>query len=117
MNYNLLGFIILLILSGGIAIVIYIMVSDSLRRLIDEVAKMPSSTTFYVRVFIIGLTLTFLSAALSQRWIFKEDAAFMEYVWNVADGISSGLGHALIFLSVYLILVTILISVLLRHDK
>ena len=117
MNNNLLGFITLLALSAAIALGIYTMICASLRKLIDEIVRIPSSTTFYVRAFQIGIILVFLSAALGQRWIFKEDAAFMQYVWNVADGISSGIGYAVLFLSVYLILVTIFVSVLVRHDQ
>lgn len=117
MSYNLIGFIALIILSIGIAIIIYSIVYKSLRKLIDEVVKIPSSTIFYLRVFQIGLILIFLSAALGESWKFKQDAAFMEYVWNLAGGISSALGQAVFFLSVYLVLVTILVSVLLRHDK
>lgn len=117
MNYNLIGFLTLLSIAVGIAVVIYVLVLGSLRRLIDEIVKIPSSTTFYVRMFQVGIILIFLSAALGQSWQFKHDAAFMEYVWNVAHGISSALGHAVFFLSIYLILITILVSVLLRHDK
>ncbi len=117
MNYNFIGFITLLILSGGVAIIIYTILNRSLRKLIEEAVKIPSSTIFYVRIFQICLILISLSAVIDRHWNLKQDAAAMEYVWNAASGISSALLGIAIFLSVYLILTTILVSVLLRHDK
>ena len=114
-NYS---FIVLLTISIATSLLVYALARKSLRGLLDEVVKLPSGTTFYMRLFLIGLVFIALSSALDTEFALKEGAAFMEYVWRVADGLSSVLGITCLFITGYLFLVTILIAVLRhRHDK
>ena len=55
MNINILSFCIVFAAAMGVAVVIYRLVRDSLTALLNEVIKMSSGTTFYVRVFGICL--------------------------------------------------------------
>ncbi len=118
MQQNISVFIVLLTISVAISLLVYALVRKSLRGLLDEVVKLPSATTFYMRLFLTGLVFIALSSALDTNFFLKKDAAFMEYIWRVADGLSSVLGFTCLFITGYLFLVTILIAVLRhRHDK
>ena len=118
MLQNISGFVVLFTISIAISLIVYALTRKSLRGLLDEVVKLPSGTTFYMRLFLIGIVFIALSSALDTEFALKEDAASMEYVWKVADGLSSVFGITCLFIIGYLFLVTILIAVLRhRHDK
>ncbi len=118
MLQNISGFVVLLTISFAISLFVYGLACKSLRNLLDEVVKLPSGTTFYMRLFLIGLIFIALSSALDTVFALKEGSAFMEYVWRIADGLSSVFGITCLFITGYLLLVTILIAVLRhRHDK
>ena len=115
---NIYGFAVLFIISIGVMLTVYILISKSLRHLLDEVVKLPSGTTFYLRLLSIGLLFIAFSASLETNFNLKNNAHFMEYVWKVADGLSSMFGNTCLFIMGYLTLVTILLAVLrFRHDK
>ena len=118
MIQNISGFVVLLIISIAISLLVYALARKSLCGLLDEVVKLPSGTTFYMRLFLIGLVFIALSSALDTTFALKENAAFMEYVWRIADGLSSVFGFICLFIIGYLFIVTILIATLRhRHDK
>lgn len=115
---NICGFVFLFGISIGTALVVYALVRNSLCGVLDKVVKLPSGTTFYLRLFWIGLVFIALSSALDTEFDLEADAAFMEYVWKVADGLSSVFGITCLFLVGYLVLVTVLVAVLrYRHDQ
>ncbi len=114
---NIYGFISLVILSSVVALAAYMVIRKSVRALLDEVIKLPSGTTFYSCLLAICLFFIALSAALSPRFDLKPDAAFMEYVWRVAGGLSTVFSGISLFLTAYLVVITILVAVLgRRHD-
>ena len=118
MLQNISGFVVLFIISIAISLIVYALVCKSLRSLLDEVVKLPSGTTFYIRLFLIGIVFIALSSALDTEFALKENAGFMEYVWKVADGLSNVFGYTCLYILGYLTLVTILVAVLRhRHDK
>ena len=113
-----MGFVVLLVISIAAALLVYALVRKYLRALLDKVVRVKAGTTFYIRVFLIGLVFIALSAALDVEFSLKQGAVVMEYVWKVADGLSNVFGQTTLFIFGYLILVTILISVLGRkHGK
>jgi len=112
---NIYGFASLLILSCGVALLVTVLVHKSLRTLLDEVAAMPSCTTFYTRILDIGVFFIALSGALGTTFDLKKDAAFMEYVWKVAGGLSSTFGLTCLYLASYVLILTILVAVLRRR--
>ena len=61
---NMCAFVALLSISVGTAAVIYALVSKSLGALLDEVIRLPSGTTFYLRLFLTGLVLRRTAGAL-----------------------------------------------------
>lgn len=117
MNENMVGFIVLLVLSSVTALVAIALLRKSLCVLLDDVVKLPSCTTFYTRVLSIGLVFIALSAALGTKFDLKGGAASMEYVWKVADGLSSAFGQTCLFLTAFLIVVTILVAVMRRRGE
>ena len=110
--YNLLGFLILLVLAFGLAAVIWAAVSKSLHGLLDHVVKLPDGTVFYMRIFLIGLLLAAASGSVDTVFDFKSDAHFMEYVWQIAAGLRDVFMNTLWYLVGYLALITVLAAVL-----
>lgn len=118
MIQNIIGFVILLLVSIGTALLVYALVQKHLSTLLDKVIRLKAGTTFYIRVFLIGLVFIALSAALDVQFSLKQSAVVMEYVWKIADGLSTVFGQTTLFIFGYLILVTILIAVLRKkHGK
>ena len=111
---NIYGFAVLFILSLATALIVHLLVRKSLRDLLDDTFKLPSGTTFYTRILLIGLYLIALAAAVKTNFNLKEGSAFMEYVWKVGDGLSSAFGNICLFIAGYLLLITILVAVLRR---
>jgi len=115
---NIIGFVILLVISIGAVLLVYALVQESLRKLMDKVIRLKAGTAFYVRIFLIGLVFIALSAALDVEFSLKPGAVAMEYVWKIADGLSNVFGQTTLFIFGYLILVTILIAALVKkHGK
>jgi len=118
MLQNIIGFVILLIISIAVAFLVYALVQRYLRALLDKVVRVKAGTVFYVRIFLIGLVFIAFSAALDVEFSLKQGAKVMEYVWKVTDGLSKVFGQSTLFIFGYLILVTILVAVLGRkHGK
>jgi len=114
---NICGFVVLLAISLGISSIIYKILRKSLSSLLDEVIKLQPGTTFYLRLFAIGLFYIALSSCLDTNFNFEEGTAFMEYVWKVANGLSTLFGYTCLYILGYLTLVTILVAVLrYKHD-
>jgi hypothetical protein len=114
---NVFGFVILLILSLGVAFSLQLLLTKSLRALLDEAVQLPPCTTFYTRLLAIGLFLIALSSSLDVKFYLKDDAAFMEYVWEIASGLSSVFGMTSLFLTGFLLMITILLAVLGRRRE
>lgn len=119
MDNNIFCHVVLITISIAISLLVYAIARKSLRGLLDEVIKLPSGTIFYMRLFLIGLVFIAFSSALDESFAhLKEGTAFMEYVWEVASGLSSVFGLTCLFIIGYLVLVTILIATLRhRYDK
>jgi hypothetical protein len=114
---NLAGFIVLLLLSFGMAFAIWAALSPSVRGLLNEVLKLPDGTTFYLRTLALGLLLGVLAGALDGRFDIAARSAMMEYVWRVASGFENVLGFLFGSLLVYVLLITILVAVLRRRHE
>ena len=114
MSNNICGSTVLFVLAVATALLVYFLVRKSLRALLDDVAKLPPCTTFYTRLLATGLIFIALSSALDTKFDLKEEAAFMEYVWKIAGGLSSAFGYICLFLAGYLLVVTILVALLRR---
>jgi uncharacterized membrane protein len=112
MSGNAYGFVVLAVIAICIALLVYLAVRRSLCSLLDKIVKLPAVTTFYLRTFLIGLVFIALSSALKTSFNLKADAALIEYVWQIADGLSSAFGITCLFLVGYLTLLTIIIVVL-----
>ena len=117
MANNIWGFAVLLILALVAALLAHFLLRGSLRALLDDVVKLSPCTTFYTRLLAIGLIFIALSAVLNAKFDLEENAAFMEYVWRIAGGLSSTLGNICLFLTGYLFVATILLAVLRRKSE
>jgi len=117
MTANIYGFAVLFVVSIGTAAIIFGLVYKSLRSLLDEVIKLPEGTTFYTRLFLVGLVLVAGSAMLEEPFNLKAGSPFMEFTWKVAEGLSEVFGDTCLFLVAYLALVTILVATLRRKNE
>lgn len=114
---NICGFGVLFVLSVSTALVAFSLLRNGLCALLEDVVKSPPCTTFYTRLLAIGLVFIALSAALGTQFNLKKGSEFMEYVWEIAKGLSSTFGQTCIFLTAYLVMVTILVAVLRRRNE
>ena len=117
MTANVYGFAVLFFVSIASAAIIFGLVYKSIRSLLDEVIKLPEATTFYARLFLIGLVLVAGSAMLEEPFDLKAGSPFMEYTWKVAEGLSEVFGNTCLFLVAYLALITILVATLRRKNE
>lgn len=109
---NILGFSILMAISLVIAVVVFALINKHLCAILDEVVKLPACTTLYSRILLIGLLFTSAAASLDITFDLKEDTAFMEYVWKVASGLSEVFSSIFWFFVAYLVVITVIITVL-----
>jgi len=116
MSGNACGFAVATVLSIGVALLVYALVRRGLHILLDETIRIPAGTSFYARLFLIGLVFLALYSVLSKPFRLAGDAAFMEYVWQIADEVSSTLVSSCIFIGVYLVLITIIVAALRRRN-
>ncbi len=111
---NLLGFLSLGVISLIIAILVIIVLKKALKNLLDNTVNNTGVTTFYLKTFIITILFITLSTFLDNRFELAKESKFMEYVWEFADGLSSSFQGMVIILMVFLVNITILVSVLKR---
>jgi hypothetical protein len=112
MNLNLISFLILLAFAVAVPTILFLLLRSSLCDLLRHTLKLQAGVTFYLRSFLLVLYLAALSGAIGISFDLKPESRFMEYVWKEASGVSSSLQNLVLFISVYLILITILIATL-----
>jgi hypothetical protein len=112
MILNLIAFLILLAFAVAIPTILFLLLRSSLCDLLRHTLKLQSGVTFYLRSFLLVLYLAALSGAIGISFDLKPESHLMEYVWKGAAGLSSSLQNLVLFISVYLVLVTILIATL-----
>ena len=112
MNLNLIAFLILLAFAVAIPTILFLLLRSSLCDLLLHTLKLQAGITFYLRSFLLVLYLAALSGAIGISFDLKPESHFMEYVWKGATGLSSSIQYLVIFVSVYLVLITILVATL-----
>jgi preprotein translocase subunit SecG len=118
MSPELPAFLVLLAISLAVPIILFLLMRASLRSLLQHTVKFEAGITFYLRSFLLVLFLSALSAAIGTSFDLKPGSRFMEYVWKVAEGLSSTLEKSLLFVAIYLVLITILVATLkIKDDK
>jgi hypothetical protein len=109
---NLVSFLILLAIAVAVPTILFLLLRSSLCDLLRHTLKLQGGVTFYLRSFLLVLYLASLSGAIGISFDLKPEAHFMEYVWKGATGVSSSLQNLVMFISVYLVLITILVATL-----
>jgi formate-dependent nitrite reductase membrane component NrfD len=109
---NLFGYLVLLVLALAIPTILFLLLRSSLCDLLSHILKLQSGVTFYLRSFLLVLYLASLSGAIGIAFDLKPESRFMEYLWKGASGLSSSIQNTVLFVSVYLILITILVATL-----
>jgi hypothetical protein len=112
MTLNLIAFLILQAFAVAIPTILFLLLRSSLCDLLRHTLKLQAGITFYLRSFLLVLYLAALSGAIGISFDLKPESHFMEYVWKGATGLSSSLQYLVIFVSVYLVLITILVATL-----
>jgi len=109
-------FLILLVLSLVVPTILFLVLRDSLRELLKHTVKLPGGVTFYLRSFLLVLYLSALSVAVGTSVDLPAGSRFMQYVWKGAEGVSSTMQATLLFVGIYVVVVTILIATLKIKD-
>lgn len=108
---NILSFISLGIFSTAIALLVIFILKCALKKLLTDVVKNTGIISFYLKTFIICILFTTFSSILDKSFNLGKDSKFMEYVWKIADGLSSSFQGIVIILMIFLVILTILVSV------
>jgi hypothetical protein len=112
------AFLILLVLSLAVPTILFLLLRDSLCELLEHTVKLPGGVTFYLRSFQLVLYLSALSVAVGTSFDLPAGTHFMQYVWKDAEGVSSTMQMTLLFVGIYVVVVTILIATLkIKDDK
>ncbi len=118
MSPDIGAFLVLLALSLVVPIILFGLLRDSLRELLEHTVKLPGGVVFYLRSFLLVLFLSALSVAVGASFELPAGSHFMQFVWKVAEGVSSSMQSALLTVGVYVVVVTILIATLkIKDDK
>ena len=110
------AFLVLLILSLAVPTILFLLLRDSLRELLQHTVKLPGGVTFYLRTFLLVLYLSALSVAVGTSFDLPAGSHAMQYVWKGAEGLSSTMEATLLFVGIYVVVVTILIATLKIKD-
>lgn len=110
-THNAVAFACDFVIGVGIALIIYGLLRNNLRQLLNNVIAIPEGTGFYLRAFVLILLCVALAKVITGIHM-KPDARFMEYVWAVASDISGVFENLFVVLLVYLGLITVLVVVL-----
>ena len=107
-----------LLLSVGVAMVVYVQLRSSLQKLLARTIRVPEGATFFLRSFFLGLLLVTFGQGLGRQFEHKPGARLMEYVWSAAGVLSDVFGGLYWAIALSLALVTILVATLKpNHDK
>jgi len=118
MSHNSGAFLVLVALSLAVPTVLFFLLHDSLRELLEHTVKQPGGVIFYLRSFLAVLFLSALSAAVGISFDLPADTRFMQFAWKVGEGLSSTMQLTLVSLSLYVVVMTILIATLkIKNDK
>ena len=115
MSANLIGYSVQLILVVGLAIAVYRLIRPSLGALLDQLLALPAGTEFFLRALLLLLMFAGLQEAVGDRWNHEPGTAFMEYVWDIASTLGNSIETVYWFIVIFLVLMTILTSVLRRR--
>jgi len=110
--YNLLGFAVLVVVSAGLALLVYGLLREDLRGLLGAALKVPGGVSFFLRALLIVLLYSALAGAIGKEFSLKPDAHFIEYVWSINSGLKDVIQNSLLSLLAYLVLITVLVAVL-----
>ena len=118
MHAPFLAFLSLLVAAFLTGLFVFYLLKASLSELLRRTIKEPAGVKFYLRSFLLILTLMPLAAALGIEFELKTDAHFMEYVWKWTGGLGTSIESAGLVLLVYLILITIIVAALkIKNDQ
>ncbi|MGB8494904.1 MAG: hypothetical protein WCE53_10935 [Candidatus Acidiferrum sp.] len=116
MNPDVGAFLVLLVLSLVVPTILFLLLRDSLRELLEHTVKLPGGVTFYLRSFLLVLYLSALSVVVGTSFDLPAGSRFMQYVWKGAEGVSSTMEATLLCVGIYVVVVTILIATLKIKD-
>jgi hypothetical protein len=111
------AFLVLLVVSLVVPTILFILLRDSLRELLKHTVKLPGGVTFYLRTFLLVLYLSALSVAVGTSFDLPAGSHVMQYVWKGAEGVSSTMQATLLFVGIYVVVVTILVATLKIKDE
>jgi len=104
--------------SVVLSVLVYLLIRGSLKRLLDEVVKLPAGRTFYLRTLLITMLLGALAGTVTVS-ISNEpkQVPFMESVWTIASSLSTAFWAMMVILLVYVVLQTVLVVALRRPNE
>lgn len=117
MSLGVGAFLVLLVVSLVVPTILFLLLRDSLRELLKHTVKLAGGFTFYLRTFLLVLYFSSLSVAMGTSFDLPAGSHAMPYVWKGAEGVSSAMEATLLFVGLYVVVVTILIATLKIKDE
>ena len=114
MKLNILSFVILFLLGSGCVVVSYLLIKSQLKKVLDDLIRLPAATALFDRILLLTLSFSALSSIFEIPFNLKSDAASMEYVWKIGDGLAKVFTGQLLISLAFILLITIVIAV---HKK
>jgi hypothetical protein len=112
--YNAVAILFDVLLAFGTVVALYWLLRRSLAAVLDDLIGIPAATEFFLRTLLLVLlciALKEIVPGIRQ----KPEAAFMEYVWNVAAHLGEVLDEVYAALLIFLAYITVLVAVLRRR--
>ena len=106
-------FLLAAIVSLGFVMLLYRLINEFLRTLLDDLLNMPAATSFYSRLLLVSMILIGVAGISDASFEgLGEDAEIMEYIWHLVAFFETVLTPILIIVGLFLIAVTVLIAAL-----
>lgn len=110
--YNILAFVVLVVLSLAVALFVYSLLREDLSQLLNRTLKVPGGAAFFLRSLLIVLLFSSLAGSIGKEFSLKPEQHFIEYVWAVNGGLKDVFQDSLLSLLGYLTLITVLVATL-----
>ncbi len=106
-------FVLAAIVSLGFVVLLYRLVNEFLRSLLDDLLNMPAATSFYSRLLMVSMLLIGVAGISDASFEgLGEDAEIMEYIWRSIEFFEAVLTPILTIVGLFLVAVTVLVAAL-----
>ena len=106
-------FVLAATVSLGFVMLLYRLINEFLKSLLDNLLNMPAATSFYSRLLLVSMVIIGIAGISDASFEgLGEDAEIMEYIWRLIEFFGAVLAPILTILGLFLVAVTVLVAAL-----